>query len=118
MLQIPAQSVAQVLVTKLNRRISISLRNKGFIMQMTGGKVGTHISNAAVALAQLMGKMLNDSDVATQHDVNDANVSIFTSAEDTPEYAKAYKNITTRPMHGQDIFIVHQGRKLFRFEQD
>jgi uncharacterized protein YgfB (UPF0149 family) len=118
MVQIPAQSVAQVLVTKLNRRISISLKNKGFIMQMTGGKVGTHISNAAAALSQLLSEMLNDSDDVTQHDGDNVNVTIFTAVNDTPEYAKAHKNINTRPMYGEDIFIVHQGRKLYRFEQD
>jgi hypothetical protein len=113
MIQIPAPSVAQMLVTKFNKRIDMSLRNKGFAVQQPSGKIGTFISNVTIALAQLMSEMLKDTDdgVTTHHENDDANVSIFLSAMDTPEFQQQHKVRLNKL-----FYIVYQGRKLYEFE--
>jgi len=113
MIQVPAPSVAQMLVNKLNKRIDMSLKNRGFAMRQPIGKIGTFIGNVPIALAQLMGEMLKDTDdgVTTHHENDDANVSIFLSAMDTPEFQQQHKVRLNKL-----FYIVYQGRKLYRFE--
>lgn len=112
MKQVPAQSVAQMLVNKFNKRIDMSLRNKGFAMQQPSGNIGTFISKATIALAQLMSEMLKDTDdgVTTHYENDDANVIIFLSAMDTPEFQRQHK------VRLDKFYIVHQGRPLYEFE--
>jgi hypothetical protein len=112
MIQIPASSVAQMLVTKFNKRIDMSLGNKSFAFRTSSGKIGTFISNVSIALAQLMGEMLKDTDDgdASYHENDDANVNIFLSAMDTPEFQRQHK------VRLDKFYIIHQGRKLYEFE--
>jgi len=111
MKQVPASSVAQMLVTKFNKRIAMSLKNKGFAVQQPSGKIGTFISNVPIALAQLMSEMLKDTDDGVSyHENDDANVTIFLSAMDTPEFQRQHKVMLDK------FYIVHQGRKLYEFE--
>jgi len=109
MKQVPAQSVAQMLVNKFNKRIAMSLKNRGFARRLP---IGIFISNVTIALAQLMGEMLKDTDdgVTTHHENDDANITIFLSAMDTPEFQRQHK------VRLDKFYIVHQGRPLYEFE--
>jgi hypothetical protein len=117
MIQIPAPSVAQMLANKFNKRIYMSLGSKGFAMQQPSGNIGTFISNVTIALAQLMSEMLKDTDegVESHHENDDANVSIFLSAMDTPEFQRQHKVRLNKKFY-KKFYIVHQGRLLYEFE--
>ena len=106
MVQIPAQSVTQALTQKIKTRAVnfVKLRVQG------SGDIGNAIKLNAAALAQLLADMLFYSkDSAATAD--GTNVQIFLAATNTPEFIQAHN-----PMHGEDVFIVHQGRRLYRFE--
>lgn len=81
-----------------------------------GGNVSaatTIIKNAA-ALAQLLADMLFDSK-DSEAAADGTNVQIYFAAADTPEFTTAHNKSPTH-LHGEDILIVHQGRKLYRYE--
>lgn len=114
MVQIPAKSVAQELTRRINAR-SRSFKSKNPSHMYLGGTSAesTFIKNAA-ALAQLLADMLFDSkDSEAAADGN--NVQIYFAAVYSPEFTTAHNNSPTH-LHGEDIFIVHQGRKLYRYE--
>jgi len=107
-IQVPAQSVAQTLVDRFNRRIVIThnlVQNERLI--------GEFVSSAVVGLAQLLNEMLKKLNYALPiryHNGN--NITIFSGASDTPEFRQQYKETAAL------VQIVHQGRALYEFEYD
>lgn len=100
MIQIPAQSVMRVLLTKFKKRTNSS-------------RMGALATGVAVAIAQLMSEMLKEpDDVRYSEQVDDANLNIYLSAVDTPEFqAQGVTRFET-------FQIVFRGKVLYEFEYD
>lgn len=110
MVQIPAQSVTQAFTQKIKTRAVnfVKLHVQG------SGDIGNAIKLNAAALAQLLADMLFYSkDSAATAD--GTNVQIFLTATYTPEFMQAHNTSPTH-LQGEDVFIVHQGRRLYRYE--
>lgn len=106
MIQIPAQSVTRAFTYKIKNRAVNFVKLHAF----ANGDIGNAIKHNAAALAQLLADMLFG---AKDSEATDAGIKmqIFLIATYTPEFNKV-----DNPMHGEDIFIVHQGRRLYSFE--
>lgn len=113
MVQIPAKSVAHELTKRIKKR-AVGY-NKHRNMYSDVAMSGVAIKNTA-ALAQLLADMLFDSK-DSEATADGTNVEIYFSTIYTPEFTTAHNNSPTH-LHGEDIFIVHQGRKLYRYEFD
>jgi len=110
-IQVPAQSVAQTLVDRFNRRIVITLN-----MVQNERPMGEFVSSVVVGLAQLLNEMLNKLNYALPirhyNGNNITNITIFSGASDTPEFRQQYKETAAL------VQIVYQGRALYEFEYD
>jgi len=113
MIQIPAQSVMRVLMAKFKKRINMVFKNKHLGMQLSSGQMGAFASGVAVGIAHLMSEMLKEpDDVRHSEQVDDANLNIYLSAVDTPEFqAQGVTRLET-------FQIVFRGKVLYEFEYD